>query len=290
MYYFSIPDSDMVRPINSILLTMLEQKKHWFYDDFVIDVAYGCPPSCIWNGNRGCDDIIYYPKKWNQIIEMYKHFNISYRVLFTNFLLRPEHLHDTYANKVAEILNNYGGYVMVSRPLMAFYVKNYFPNLKIGWSTTTDFGSTREEQIAKINELSAEGLVVPPLDFKGYIAMDEFQHPENIEIIVNEQCRDNCPRRKEHWTDVNECIIMEHDQSRPVGCFFPEQYGKGKRNHNISREELGECAVKGINHFKISGRIDTVQTVQAYLEYFVLPQYRMEFGVLMEKYGDLKNY
>ena len=285
MYFFSIPDSDDVRALNCIVLTMFQQKKDWFYDDFTVETAYGCPPACVWNGNRGADGAYYYPKKWKEIIEMYSHLKIKYRLTFTNFLLRPEHLFDTYANKIAEILNAYGGFVMVSRPLMEFYIRQTYPNLKVCWSTTTDFGKTPEEQIKKINELSADTLVVPPLDFKSFIPLERFEHPENIEVIVNEYCRDNCPKRVQHWTDVNQCIIMEYRGTRAVGCFFPEMYGgTEKKNINVLREDFPAYVLKGIVHFKISGRIDPTQTARAYTEYFVRPEYRQEFFNLVTKY------
>ena len=163
MYIFSIPDANVnssnyscnIRLIN---LGMLEAKRihpEWFYDDFIIETAYGCPAGCIWNGNRDHGEVDEFDEGWaDAVVDMYKNYGIEYRLIFTNFLLKKEHLQNKFANKVALDVSKKGGYVTLSTNLMAQHMKRY-PGLKICWSTTTDFGRDVAAQIKKINELGA---------------------------------------------------------------------------------------------------------------------------------------
>ena len=270
MYLFSMPDGYAIRTLNKAVLYALKEHPDWFYDDFQIETAYGCPALCIWNGNR-IELVSMNMENWQEIIQTYTEFNIRYRLTFTNFLLQPEHLYDTYANAVAAELDEVGGYVMVSTPLMANYMRRY-PNLKVCWSTTTDFGKGQQEIIDKINELSENALVVLPYEFNNKPELDKFIHPENLEVLVNEFCIDNCPRRREHWTECNKRALYQKIES-DLECFFNSQYGfvkeKGGHRHHIDREMLEDYTRRGINHFKISGRLDIKQAALAYFEYFV---------------------
>lgn len=281
MYIFSIPDANVnstnyscnIRLIN---LGMLEAKRihpEWFYDDFIIETAYGCPAGCIWNGNRDHGEVDEFDEGWaDAVVDMYKNYGIEYRLIFTNFLLKKEHLQNKFANKVALDVSKKGGYVTLSTNLMAQHMKRY-PGLKICWSTTTDFGRDVTAQIKKINELSKTNLVVLPYEFNNKPELQQFTHPENLEVLVNERCIDNCPNRRNHWTKLNEMIIKSDKvMNLPIlaGCRFSKQYNDGNlRKHNITRAMLADYEKMGINHFKISGRIEPLIVEAAYREYFV---------------------
>lgn len=282
MLYFSIPDSNDTGPINAVLLQIMQDKKEWFYDDFQIEMAYGCPPSCIWNGGRSEFGIVAEPNNWGSgVVAFYARYGIKYRLTFTNFLLRREHLFDTYGNKIAEVLNRCGGYVMVSIPMMAEYMKKY-PNLKVCWSTTTDYGKTPDEWAEKINELSRDTIVVLPRDMNSRPEVDRLIHPENIEVLVNEKCVDDCPYRMEHYAANNLFNIMESPTMpvcRMTGTKHEPSYIP---KHRISRQQIPLFADRGIKRYKIEGRLDKANAITAYLEYFVLPTFRMEFLDLMD--------
>lgn len=274
MFIFSIPDGHALRMVNGILLCIMEQHPDWLQKDTIIETAYGCPPHCLWNGNRNFGGVQYDCREWaKNVLARYYHHNIQYRLTFTNFLLKPEDLNDNYSNNIAATVNFFGGYVMVSTPMMAQHMQHY-PKLELCWSTTTNFGNTPEEEIANINRLSAEHLVVPPYCYNNTDYIKKYQHPENIEVLVNEKCIDNCPRRREHWTRVNQegleskTTIFSPDYT---DCFYPTQYNNPNlpRHHLIPREKLAEYAAMGINHFKISGRLDEHQCWDGYMDYLI---------------------
>ena len=281
---FSIPDANSrtefsgdynTRLINRALLACMEKHPDWFYDDFQIETAYGCPGSCIWNGNRSIGEIEEFDEGWaDAVLGMYAHYGIKYRVTFTNFLLKPSHLKDEMGNAVALAISKFGGgYVMVSTNLMANYMKRY-PKLILNWSTTTDFGKDVPSQIKKINELSAKNLVVVPYEYNNKPELlQQFEHPENLEVFLNEHCKDNCPFRREHWRAVNEAILSRRITSielAKISCRLPDGYIIDKYpKHFILREQLPLYDTLGIRHFKISGRIEPDIVMDAYMEHFV---------------------
>jgi len=290
MYIFSIPDSHALRMVNGILLCIMEQHSDWLQDDVIIETAYGCPPHCIWNGNRTFGGIQYDCRDWakNVLSRYYRH-HMQYRLTFTNFLLKECDLNDEYGNDIAATVNYFGGYVMVSTPIMARHMQHY-PKLQLCWSTTTDFGSTPEDEINSINRLSAEHLVVPPYCYNNTDYLKKFQHPENIEVLVNEYCIDNCPRRREHWTRVNrETLESRSTVFSPdyTDCFYPQLYHDPNlpRKHAIPRDKLQEYADMGINHFKISGRMDDQQSWLAYMDYLIKPDYWQQTEEFSNRYA-----
>lgn len=276
MYYFSIPDSGATSIYNKILLEAMRQHRDWFYDDFVIETVYGCPRFCIWNGNRGGSDAPFRPSFWRDIVKNYVSYGVRYRLVFTNFLLQPCDLYDVYANKISEILNSIGGYVMVSIPLMGQYMKKY-PGLKVCWSTSTDFGITEGQQIDNINRLSENTLVVLPYEYNNKPVLQKFTHPENLEIIVNEGCIENCPWRRQHWSNVNEVNLFRKNGEYTKCLVEDDTLRKEVYSHNVNRKQLADYAALGINHFKVVGRTNPSQAEKAYLEYFVLPERRENF-------------
>lgn len=296
MFIFSIPDANVnslgcefnIRLINWGLLETKKVHPEWFYDDFIIETAYGCPSGCIWNGNRGNDDVDEFDDGWaDAVVDMYKSYGVEYRLIFTNFMLKKEHLQNKFANKIALDVSKKGGYVTVSTNMMAQHMKRY-PGLKLCWSTTTNFGKDALSQIKKINELSEKNLVVLPYEFNNKPELEQFIHPENLEVLVNEKCIDNCPYRRKHWTNLNTLILKGENVSDAIilaNCHFNNQYKDAKlRKHNITRDMLGEYEKKGINHFKISGRIEPILAENSYQHYFVRPECRYLYISYMQNF------
>ena len=287
MYLFSIPDSGAVWLANKALMSLVNEKSDWLYDDFRVDVAYGCPPSCIWNGNR-----VEFGEKCGQdwydgVVAFYKYHKVDYRLNFTNFLLRPEHLQDAYGNEIAENVSKMGGRVMVSTPMMADYIKKNYPDLVIGWSTTSDYGTTKEERIAKINELSKDSVVVLPYDFNNKPELVQFTHPENLEILLNDNCIDNCSKRRDHNILNNKINLGECSLKDYKPCLWDWQSGSkeqfGKSTHVVGRSKLAGYAAQKMIRFKISGRSSLEETTAAYIYYLLKPGHEDDFYNLVDR-------
>lgn len=268
-YHFSIPDSSVVWVINMPLLQAMQEHPDWFYDDFTIDSCYGCFPRCIWNGNREALGPKLSDQNVEGIVRGYSDFGIKYRLTFTNFLLQQEHLRDEYGNFLAMLVSRYAGEVIASTPMMYEYIRNNYSQLSITWSTTTDFGETKDERLAKINELSKTNAVVVPYDFNNNQVLGQLLYPYHIEVMVNEMCIDNCPRRREHHRWNNEINLT--GQQQPSRCFFLEKQNTREwHTHSIiGRNGLGKYAQLGLVNFKLVGRTDFLQSLSGYLHYFL---------------------
>jgi len=278
MYSFSIPDSNLVRPVNRGLIRAIKEHPEWFYSDFYIDSAYGCPPNCIWNGNREQNEPRFTPRdNWAELIAgFYKEHNVTYRLTFTNFLLKPEHLSDEYGNYIANEVSKYKCMGIVSTPMMYDYITTHYPDLDISWSTTTDFGPNDEERVKKINELSKDRVVVVPFHMNGDEFLKQMEHPENIEVLVNEECIDNCPKRREHEMLSNKFNLGELD--KPPECLMQslKHTDKWTCHSIIGRKRMKELEKMGITRFKLSGRLIINQCIASYMYYFVPPEHRTE--------------
>lgn len=276
-YLFSIPDSSKMRTINVVLLLAMNEHKEWFYDDFKIDIAYGCPPSCIWNGGR-VESGPKYNDGWSEIIKYYKQYGIDYRLNFTNLLLETKDLKDEYGNSIAQNVNNFGGGVTVTLPLMAIYIENNYKNLRVTWSTSTDYGNNKDEMIDKINELSKKYIVVLPYEFNNSSELNKFAYPNNLELLVAETCMANCPKRKQHQFLTSKVIHEGVFDETVNDCLwnFAEK-NKGTKERVIGRNRLLEYQKKGFNRFKISGREFLEQPLASYVYYFVRNDSRLDF-------------
>lgn len=283
-YYFSIPESSIVTMLNGALLNCMGFHPDWFYDDFEIDSVYGCFDRCIWNGNRNFLGERLEPWRMEELVRCFSSFGIAFRLTFTNQHLKPEHLDDKYGNTIADIVSKYRGMAIVSTALMYDFITANYLRLDISWSTTTDFGATMEERIAKINELSRDRVVVIPYDLNNKPVLRDLLHPGNIEIIVNEECIDNCPRRLEHELLDSQRILEGSTEQIP--CLMQEYKGTEKwvQHSMVGRDGLKKYVSKGINKFKVSGRIDLVQTYDAYCMYFIKPEFWKDFYYFLNNF------
>jgi len=295
MFVFSIPDYkinsiyDVSRlELNSALLIALKTHADWFCDDFAVESVYGSPAGCIWNGNyQPLRQREYYYEWIPKVVEAYLWYEIKYNLTFTNTLLVKEHLYDTYANKIAYSCErvNAGG-VIVSTRLMADHIKEKYSGLKVQWSIFTDYGPDLDSKIEKINELSETDMVTVPTEFNNKSEiLARLIHPENIEFVVNENCIDDCPMRKEHFVNVNKYILMEHDED--TSCVVRKQINLDETvpHHWINRQQLEEYAKKGFTHFKIAGRSSEYQNLfLSYCDYFLKWERREEFADFVNEY------
>lgn len=291
MYYFSIPDSGIVRVLNCVLFHTLSQNSEWFYDDFKIDIIYGCPPRCIWNGGRIVDSERELGKEELQyLFSVYKQLGTTYRLNFTNQCLVENDLNDKYCNMIAKLANENRIKATVTMPMMAEYLQKNYPNLQISWSTSTIFGDNLKDILDKINELSKDNLVVLPYNFNNCSEIKKFKYPNNLEVLVCDCCMDNCPQRRFHQKIVSQAIRRHDDNMMYNDCIMRKRNGEEFFNLDMdidNRELVTEVTYKnticrsllpaydkiGINKFKISGRSNLSMAMAAYIHFFVLPQY-----------------
>jgi hypothetical protein len=284
MIEFSIPDSAGTYKLNCLLLTLIKEKPQMFYDDFVISSTYGAFNGTTWNGGRDIFGILS-EKDCKERLQFYNSHNVSYRYTFTNKFIEKRDLFDRYSNMMLRINNNGG--VTYNKKIIKDYIKKKYKNYYFVSSCTRNI-----KDIKNINKISKKELIV--LDFKlnNSKTLLKLKHPENVEIVVNEQCFDNCPFREIHYSMMAQNNMFLNDNQFKLNPMCNRKSGSyqecicSKRQY-VSRDRIyKEYLPLGINKFKLVGRHNSMPdlALMGYLDYFVKPEYQYAFISLCKMY------
>lgn len=275
MFEYTIGDSSRLVPFNMKFLILRRKHPEWFYDDFEIKTVYGCPRNCIWNGggvNQGVPDF----RLFKLAVKEYQKMGVGYRLTFSNRLLRPEHMYDTLGNATASYSNTPGNGVLVSTDVMQHHIEKNYKNLEIVQSITRCYSSIEE-----INKASEKYITVLPIIYNNdWDVLKKLKHPENIEVLVNQTCVENCPYNQQHYDSYNKYTLFESDDY--MFCQQKENAVEKQFNkrHNVPHDLLKHYADLGINKMKIAGRGRVKTLLISYLEMFTKPEY---FDIVSEK-------
>lgn len=277
MIEYSIPDSNGTRMLNFLLLELMKEQPQLFYKGIAITSTYGAMNGCTWNGGR---DILGIASEieCKQILEQYGKYGVSYRYTFTNKLIEKKDLYDRYCNMLLRINTKNNG-VTYNSKLIKSYIKNKKLNYYFISSCTKNIN-----EIKKINKISKKELIV--LDFKlnNTSIIKKLRYPENIEIIVNEQCMGMCPFREMHYSMIAKKNMFISDKDFNFNPMCKNKKGSyheliGKQPHYVSKKLIEEYYKLGINKFKIVGR-DNYRpdlAIMGYMDYLIKPEYHNRF-------------
>lgn len=287
MIKFSLPGYWLKYNLNLCLLNLYDNERHKFYDDIIIDSFYDSIP-CIWNGGRyieGATNI----DNMRGTFAAYNDRNISLRHTFTNCLITESDLNDPLCNIICQLSESPLNGVNYNSTILGDYIKEKYPKFYTLLSTTLNI-----MDIEQINQLAKNELMVIDYRFNNnFECLQSFKHPENIEILVGEACKDNCSHRQSHYISSAEnqkYLALNHFQC-PYNCDGNWDYYNyiPKRNHYISIDDIREKYVPlGFTQFKISGRKDSdINNIERYVNYLVKPEYKDEIRnkLLLALYG-----
>ena len=270
MLNFTIPDSGDLTPLNLGFLRLIKYHPEYFYDDFKIKSAYGCPPGCIWNGGRENLGTVLTDEEILKKFKDYKETETEYWLTFTNRLLRPEHLSDSFGKNILKIAEESGEIcrIIVASDVMEDFIKQNYPHLKVVQSICRF-----EYDIDKLNQMSENDITVLPLSFNNdFEKLSKLKHPENIEMIINEECIENCPNTIKHFDWISKFVLKETEDFYPR-CKFICTGDYKSRKHYIPRSLFSKYEEMGFSHFKLSGRYKGLNMAPIYIENFVRPRY-----------------
>lgn len=265
----SMPDIFLLRPFTVKVLELKKEHPEYFYDDVEVTSVYGSWPT-IWMGGRFVEG----SSKIDEVGEVVKYFNerhISVRYTFTNLFLEQKHLKDRVGNQILKITEQnqtMRNDVNTASETLREYLKKEYPSFNVVYSTTM-----RLSDVDEINKLSETDLVVPDYTInKDFEKLAKLKHPENIELLANDDCIDNCPYRTKHYENISKYnLYLTSD-------FMVCQIKTDKTNpkNNITIDEIREKYLPlGINKFKIIGRgSDPITLVNGILNYLVRPEFR----------------
>lgn len=286
---FHLPGLRYNYPLNMMWVSMLQKKPEWFRENIEIGSFFGTFPVSLWNGGRliqhdQCDnDFI------KNVVKSVNAAGIPIRYTFTNPLLNEHDLDDPYCNFCMDVANNGMNEVMIFSPILEEYLRKKYPDFAYNSSTC--------KEIKDIDELNAE----MEKDYK-YVVLDynlnnkwdiinQLNHKEKLEVLVNTLCQPGCKRRGEHYRqiakDTRQILLnrtLPPDKQVPIKEWYCE-YGEYNCVHTIKDyptfippEDIWEKYVPaGINNFKIEGRTANLFSLIDTYSYFMLkPEYMGE--------------
>lgn len=278
MIKFSLPGYCCQQNILFFFAHLQQDHPEVFIEGRYFDSAYDMPPGLIWNGGRvmlgGMD-----PRDVWEMADAYKELNIKLRHTCTNNQLQNHHLSDTLCNNWIYYNNQKGGAVIVNNEALANYIKKYYTNYQIVWSTTRT-----QNDLETVNNLSKNDIVVLDYNYNhdtDYIS--KLTSPQNIEILCAELCIPNCPNRTKHYTEISRHQLwMRPTKDEMTECPYGREDGRLSfyesliLPHGITSEYIDELhQTYGIENFKISGRKATPHfLIEAICYYLIKPEYR----------------
>ncbi|MBR5421988.1 MAG: hypothetical protein IK115_12660 [Lachnospiraceae bacterium] len=269
--YWHLPGICAHRGLNLSIIELWQEYRNCFYEDFHIGSVYGTFPGAIWNGGR---TVLGFASKNDAELTMkaYNSRKVPLRFTWTNPLIGEEQIHDTYCNLIMRLADNGMNQVLVNSPVLEDYLREKYPGYKFISSTTKrikDTG-TLEEELKK-----DYFMVVLDYDLNHDEEVLKALEPEasRVEILVDEICFPNCPKRLDHYRDEAE-KQLQFEIAPPFNC--PNRQSKKsfedcmKRPAFISREELDAYMDRGFENFKLVGRgLPGELVLESYLYYLV---------------------
>lgn len=276
--YWHIPGFCVFRLLNQVLLNMMKSHPEYFNDGYVIGSAYGTFPGAIWNGGRAA---VGFSSKAQieSVLNIYNSRGIPVRFTWTNSLIGEKECYDTFCNLIMKLADNGMNQVLVNAPALEKYLRENYPNFKMISSTTK-----RIVDKEKLAEELAKDFFLVVLDYDlnhDESVLDQIVSSGNagkVEILVNEVCFPNCPKRIEHYT-MQSRFQLEFDTSQTYPCLVstaPRDFNECmKRPAFISDEQIGSYIKRGFNQFKIAGRgMPESYVIDSYVYFLAKPEYR----------------
>lgn len=283
MIKYAIPGMYELRQFNIDFIEFKRKNPEFFYEDVEIDVVYGNPQFCIWDGGRIFTS--YEHTTIETLDALYKHYNdklnLPIRYVFTNAILeKDKHYNDHFGHILMKMADNGKNQVVVADDNFCKFLQEKYPNFKYVSSTTKCL--TDKELVKK--ELHKNQYDMICLDYnlnKNFKFLESFTEEEKkkTEFLINPICAPMCPHRKEHYYlnsishlnygrkyNMKHCYIVED-------IFYPDEKAHG---NNISYEQIKNIyAPMGFEYFKIEGRTWSPGTaLLTYVEYMVKPEYK----------------
>lgn len=274
--YFYIPGIVQLFEINFILVKRLNEHPEHFYDNVKIGGIFGSIPGAIWNGGRLEAGNI--ADEHLKLLETFhKETNIPFRWTWTNPVLEKRDLKDRYCNYITNMFEDGINEILVNNDIMEKYIRKNYPKYPIISSTTK-----RITSLEKLNkELSKDyKLVVLDYDFNNqWELLNQIQHPEKCEILINPICNPKCPFRIDHYKAIGYLQKGDNTKRNEITENCPAQYRMMNEIKDlpgfVSREDLyNKYVPNGFRHFKIEGRSTCpLKPIEWYLYYMVKPEY-----------------
>lgn len=276
--YWHLPGFCVFFYMNQIIINLMKEFPDKFNDGYAVGSVYGTFPGAIWNGGRAVFGTVS-RSDMEKIIKTYNDFGVPVRFTWTNSLIEEKHLNDTYCNLIMDVANNGKNQVLVNREVLEDYLKDKYPDF--GFISSTTKRITSLEDLKKEYEKDYE-LVVLDYDLNHDDAVINAlrEYASRTEILVDEICFPNCPKRKAHYESESKAQLG-FDKNSAFDCAnaraVPSFAECMKRPAFISRDEIGSYIGKGFTNFKLVGRGLPQKMVEDSYIYYLVKEEHAEF-------------
>lgn len=274
--YWHLPGFCYFFYLNQVIINLMHDYPDKFVEGYKVGSVYGTFPGAIWNGGRAVLGITS-KSDMAKMIETYNKQDVPVRFTWTNSAIEREHVYDTYCNLIMRLADNGKNQVLVNSDILEDYLRNKYPNYKYISSTTKRILDLEDFR----KELSKDYFMVVldyDLNHNEEVVNSLVDVSDRVEILVDEICYPNCPKRKNHYLEESR-MQLEFDKGEPFDC--PNRKTKPtfsecmKRPAFISKEELSKYIEKGFCNFKLVGRGLPIEMVkESYLYYLVKDEER----------------
>lgn len=269
--YWHLPGFCINFYLYQILLNLMKEYPDKFIEGYKVGSVYGTFPGAIWNGGRtvlGTSNM----STIKSVLDTYERLGAPVRFTWTNSLIEEKHCYDTYCNLIMELADNGKNQVLCNSEILEEYLRKNYPNFKYVSSTTKRIRSLEalEEELKKDFFMA-----VLDYDLNHNEEVLKALEPEasRVEILVDEICFPNCPKRSEHYKEESY-HQLRFDKGKPFDCpnikTMPSFEDCKKRPAFISNEEIGDYIERGYVNFKLVGRgLPEKVLVDSLMYYFV---------------------
>ncbi|MGF6375098.1 hypothetical protein M2140_000132 [Clostridiales Family XIII bacterium PM5-7] len=286
MIKYAIPGMWELRDLNFKYLNLMRTHPEFFYEDIEVEVVYGNPQFCIWDGGRIFQKYEFATlEKINHTVGVYNEaFNLPVRYIFTNCKLEPVHYQDRFGNLLMEVAHSGKNDVVVADDDFCDFLSSKYPNYRYISSTTK---CIEDEELAK-KELNKDRYGLVCLDYNLNRKMDFLKslndkEKAKTELLINAICPPGCQHRKEHYYLNSMCSLSYGKKYTMEHCSIKTNITDPQaRKHYMSYETIKNVyAPMGFEHFKIEGRtLSLLETILSYCYFMVKPEYHDQVVIL----------
>jgi len=280
MFLFALHDNLNTRNLNKALLFAMQLNQEWFYDDFVVEAVYGCPPTCILNGfknNYFPEAKMSVPEEWlDSIVAFYRIFGVNYCLTFNNTKIQPQHLSDLYCNTILKASADKNISVMVSSSVIVDYLAKKYPAIAIRWDGAFYYGETADELLNFVKEKLQHNIWTLPSEFNSSDIFEQLGDLKDVEILLNDNCFASCPRHREHRDLISSYNLLDAEVCPDCLC-DNSQYDNYHFDKCIFRDKLLKYGQLHLTHFRLEDHGNPERNLMSYMEIFVRPNYQDEF-------------
>ena len=286
MYYFEPDDFEYKEPIwfhipaifDTKLIFPFQPSFYNYLKSFtylrknVNFVVYGCPCSCSWNGGRLMHEPVYNIETISEMFFNYiNNLGMNIQLTLTNRLLEERDMYDRLGNALLDLANDCFSdniEILISSDILINHIKENYPNLKLVRSAT-------KVSSLKDNEKDIyDKIVLPKWNNHDMDLIKDLQQKVELEILCDEPCVVNCPRKSAHYEEYNKAQLFEPTSQclicdQPLHPMYNELW--------VLPNEINDYIDLGVKCFKLSGREDVAHMVESVSMYCAQNDKQFEF-------------